>query len=185
VLSFHIVCNNCTTIYAGPFSLDNSGGSRSLTHQSTLALVHAFVTSCIDCYCALQAGLPLVPLLGWIEVFVRRPVLLGGCSFLPSLRWSPVVSFNVPSLTFVTSAALCWSWQSVPWVLHSAARCELLVPQARLAIMQRRAYSFVGPSALNDLPFELRSLLMTQPSKFYISLKCFFFGRDWAGSASE
>jgi len=29
------------------------------------------------------------------------------------------------------------------------------------------------------------SLLMTDPSKFYISLKFFFFGRDWAVSASE
>ena len=25
----------------------------------------------------------------------------------------------------------------------------------------------------------------TSPSKFYISLKSFFFGRDWAGSTSE
>jgi len=30
-----------------------------------------------------------------------------------------------------------------------------------------------------------RALLMTSPSKFYISLKSFFFGHDWAGSASE
>ena len=43
----------------------------------------------------------------------------------------------------------------------------------------------VGPSAWNDLPFELRSVLMAHPSKFYISLKSFFFVRGWAGSASE
>src|SRR6218665_2614973 len=54
-------------------------------------------------------------------------------------------------------------------VLHSAARGEFLVPRARLAIMQRRAFSIVGPSAWNDLPFELRSVLMAHPSKFYIS----------------
>src|SRR6218665_3606327 len=59
-------------------------------------------------------------------------------------------------------------------VLCSAARGEFLVPRARLAIMQRRAFSVVGPSAWNDLPFELRSLLMAHPSKFYISLKSFF-----------
>jgi len=41
-----------------------------------------------------------------------------------------------------------------------------------------------GPSAWNDPPFELRSLLMAHPSKFYNSLKSFFV-RDWAGSASE
>jgi len=32
---------------------------------------------------------------------------------------------------------------------------------------------------------ELRSLLMTSLSKLYISLKSFFFDRDWAGSASD
>src|SRR6218665_350071 len=37
-------------------------------------------------------------------------------------------------------------------VLRSAAMGELLVPRARLAIMQRRAFSVVGPSAWNDLP---------------------------------
>src|SRR6218665_3640279 len=46
-------------------------------------------------------------------------------------------------------------------------------------------FSVVGPSAWNDLPFELHSLLMAHPSKFYISRKSFFFVRDWAGSASE
>ena len=70
-------------------------------------------------------------------------------------------------------------------VLRSAVRGEFLVPRARLAIMQRRAFSVVGPSAWNDLPFELRSLLMAHSSKFYISLKSFLFVRDWAGSASE
>ena len=43
----------------------------------------------------------------------------------------------------------------------------------------------VGPSAWNDLLFELRSVLMAHPSKFYISLKSFFFVCGWAGSASE
>src|SRR6218665_3365337 len=69
-------------------------------------------------------------------------------------------------------------------VLRSATRGEFLVPRARLAIMQRRAFSIVGPSAWNDLPFELRSVLMAHPSKFYISLKSFFV-RGWAGSAYE
>src|SRR6218665_263934 len=48
-------------------------------------------------------------------------------------------------------------------VLRSAARGEVLVPRARLAIMQRRAFLVVGPSAWNDLPFELGSLLMAHP----------------------
>src|SRR6218665_869315 len=52
------------------------------------------------------------------------------------------------------------------WVLCSTVRGELLVPQARLAIMQQRAFSDVCPSASKDLPFQLHSLLMAHPSKF-------------------
>ena len=43
-------------------------------------------------------------------------------------------------------------------------------------------FSAVGPPAWNDLPVELRSFLMARLSKFYISLKSFFFGRDWLGA---
>jgi len=70
-------------------------------------------------------------------------------------------------------------------VLHSAAKGELLVPRAHLATVQRRAFSVVGTSAWHDLPVELRSLLMTRPSKSYIFLKSFFFDRDWAANTSE
>jgi|SRR6218665_1385114 len=45
-------------------------------------------------------------------------------------------------------------------------------------------FSVEGPSAWNDLPFQLQSLLVVHYSKFYISLTSFFV-RDWAGSASE
>src|SRR6218665_69215 len=101
------------------------------------------------------------------------------------LRWSLIVSFNVPPLTYVTSTAQCRSWQCVRQVLRSAARGERFIPGARLAIMQQRVFSVVDPSAWNDLPFELCSLLMGHPSKFDICLKSFFFGHDWAGSASD
>jgi len=92
------------------------------------------------------------------------------------LQWSPGVSFAVPPLTFVTSAAQCRSRTqhrlAVRRVLSSAASCELLVPRANLAIVQRRAFLVVSPSAWNDLPVELRSSpFQTHPSKFYISLK--------------
>ena len=70
-------------------------------------------------------------------------------------------------------------------VLPSATRGELLVPRARLATRQRRAFSVVGPSIWNDLPPELRSLLLIDPTGFYKSLKSFFFSRGWAGSAPE
>ena len=114
-----------------------------------------------------------------------------GCLYLSGynialVRWSPGVSFDVRHVPLVYLRDLCCpvSVLAARRVLRSAARGELLVPRARLAIMQRRAFSVVGPSAWNDLPVELRSLLMTSPSKFYISLKSFFFDRDWVGSAS-
>jgi len=98
------------------------------------------------------------------------------------MQWSPVVSFAAPSLT---PAAQCLSVLASRRVLHSAVKGEPLVPWARLAIMQQRAFSVIIPSAWNDLPFQLWSLLMAHPSKFDISLKSFFFVRDWDGSASE
>jgi|SRR6218665_2412858 len=66
--------------------------------------------------------------------------------------------------------SLCFGNVSALQVLRSAARGELLVPWVCLAIMQQRAFSVAGPSAWNDLPFELLSLLIAHPSKFYISL---------------
>src|SRR6218665_498947 len=92
------------------------------------------------------------------------------------LRWSPSVSFAAPPLTFVTSAAQCRFWQRI-------ARCVLLRGVSFWSLGPK-GLSVVGPSACNDFPVELRSLLMTCPSKFYIFLK-FFFVRDWSVSASE
>jgi len=57
-------------------------------------------------------------------------------------------------------------------VLHS-------VPQTRLAIMQQRAFLVVGPLAWNDILFELCSLLMAHPSKFYISEVLLWSGLGW------
>src|SRR6218665_2056893 len=85
--------------------------------------------------------------------------------------FSPVISQSQRLLRHPSSALSCF----LCVYAYSAARGEFLVPSARLAIMQRRAFSVVGPSAWNDLPFELCSLLMADPSKFYISVKSFFF----------
>src|SRR6218665_917909 len=93
--------------------------SRSLTYQSRLPLVHAFVTSHDSC-CCLLAGLPLGTRLDRVLRSTARLVGGGGCpNFLPSLptcvmyyigslflsryrivslQWSPVVSFTLPPL---------------------------------------------------------------------------------------
>ena len=87
-------------------------------------------------------------------------LFLSGYSIV-SLQWYLVVSFAAPPLTFATYAAQRRFWHGVGRrVLRSAARDEFLVPRARLAIIQQRVFSVVGPSAWSDLPLELRSLLM-------------------------
>src|SRR6218665_2251256 len=68
--------------------------SRSLTHQSRLTIVHAFVTSRIDCCCSLLAGLPLGTLARLDRVLRSAARLVGGCpSFLPSLPTLPLAAY--------------------------------------------------------------------------------------------
>src|SRR6218665_1311453 len=69
--------------------------------------------------------------------------------------------------------------------LRSASRGDFLVPRARTAIKQHRAFSIVGPSAWNSLPSQLRSLPRDLSSSFCKLFKTFIFARAWAGGASE
>src|SRR6218665_1782295 len=74
--------------------------SHSLTHQSTPTLVHAFVTSHIDCCCSLLAGLPLDTLarLDGVLLHLDACLLSGGCpSSLPSLLCT---MYNIGCLSF-------------------------------------------------------------------------------------
>ena len=180
--------------------------SRSLSHDAVVVLVHAFVTSRIDNCCSLLAGLPL-GVLGRLDRVLRSAARLVGRlpKFAPVsaymrdvLHWLPVsqrISYRIAAVVSrcVLGCApsylrdLCCPVSDVAArrVLRSSARGELLVPRARLAIRQRRAFSVVGPTVWNDLPVTLRSLLVVHPAGFYKSLKSFFFGRGWAGSASE
>src|SRR6218665_2364913 len=169
-------------------------------------LAHAFVTSRIDPCSSLLVGLPLGTL-AWLDRALRSAARSVGRlpKFSPItaymrdvLNWLPIsqqLQYRITALisrcvlrcasSYLRDLCCPVSVLAARRVLHSATSGELLVPRARLAIMQRRAFSVVGLSAWKDLPVELRSLLMTSPTKFYISLKSFFLGRDWAGSASE
>jgi len=69
-------------------------------------------------------------------------------------------------------------------LLFTADVCPLLVHRELLCqLFGRCAFSVVGPSIWNELPLELRSLLVIHPSKFYKSLKSSFLSRGWAGRA--
>src|SRR6218665_1691 len=70
--------------------------------------------------------------------------------------------------------------------LDSSARDELLVPRARSALKQRRAFSVIGPSSTwNERPLTLRLLPQNNLSSFCKLLKTFLFDRSWTESASE
>src|SRR6218665_3242675 len=89
-----------------------------------------------------------------------------------SLQWSPVVSLAAPPITFATSAAQCRFWPHVGCcVLLRGGSFWSLGP---VWLLCSEGSFRLCPSAWNDLPSELRSLLMAHPSKFYICLKFFF-----------
>src|SRR6218665_2537858 len=136
--------------------------SRSLTHQSTLTLVHAFVTSrykrsltpAVLCWLGSpwhlgpNAAFSCSPCWKTAQVFLCH-CLHARCTILATISQRiqyritaivsrPGVSFAAPPLTFVTSAAQCRFWQRV-------GCCVLLRGVSFWSLtVQRRAFSVVG-----------------------------------------
>lgn len=61
----------------------------------------------------------------------------------------------------------------------------LLVPLARICMVQCRAFSVVSQTIWNDLTLRLCLLPKTNSSAFYFPLKAVPFSNAWAGSTSE
>src|SRR6218665_1068754 len=101
---------------------------------------------------------------------------------ISSIVWHYVLG-NAPSylleLFILTSA--CSGRRS----LRSASKGNFLVPRARTATSQKRAFSIMGPCVWNGLQYELRSLPRDRYSSFYKLIKTLLCGRAWAWSASE
>src|SRR6218665_788333 len=101
---------------------------------------------------------------------------------ISSIIWHCVLG-NAPSylleLFILTSA--CSGRRS----LRSASKVDFLVLRPCTATRQERAFSIVGPSLWIGLPSDLLSLPRVLSRSFYKLLKTLFFGRAWAGSASE
>src|SRR6218665_2767933 len=114
--------------------------------------------------------------LHWLPVQQRIHYMIS------SIVWHCVLG-NAPSyllkLFILTSA--CSGRRS----LRSASKGDFLVPSARTATRQKRAFSIVGPSVWNGLPSALRSLPRDLSSSFYKLLKTLLYGRACAGSASD
>ena len=169
-------------------------------------LFHAFVCSRLDYCSSLYTGLPQVHLSS-IERVLRSAARLVGSiprygsvssymhhilHWLPhrhrilyrlcSLVWQCVLGSAPRYLcTIFTLSSSCKGRSA----LRSSSRGDFLVPFARTATMQRRAFSVVGPTAWNVLPSFLRLSPRVHSASFYAQLKTFLYDQAWLGSASE
>src|SRR6218665_1921918 len=180
--------------------------SCSLSASSTVTLVHAFIVNRLDHCSSLYSGLPQVrlqPLDGVLRTAAR---MIGGVptfghisEFMrDTLYWLPVrqrIHYRLSTIvwrcvlgiapTYLLELFILTSSCTGRKSLRSASRGDFVVPHARTAIKQHKAFSIVGPSVWNSLPPEIRSLPPDLSSSFYKLLKTFIFARAWAGSASE
>src|SRR6218665_1526565 len=136
-------------------------------------------------------------LLGWLAAFpsldisvnsceIRSAGSLSGSAFtIGSQPLSGVVPLALCLLTYWNLIFILTSSCTFRQSLLSSSRGDFVVPRARTAIKQHRAFSSVGPSLWNSLPPEIRSLPRDLSSSFYKLLKTFIFARAWAESASE
>src|SRR6218665_311758 len=133
-------------------------------------------------------------LLGCLAAFPSLDILVNSCEIhsTDSLSGSAftigspplfgVVSLTLGLLTYWNFLILTWSCTGRQ-SLRSASRGDFVVPHARTAIKQHRAFSIVGSSAWNSLASEIRSLPRDLSSSFYQLLKTFIFTRGWCVSA--
>jgi len=179
--------------------------SRSLTPSATTTLVHSFITSRLDYCSSLYFGLPLNRLVCLDRVLRSAARLIGqipkfghvSSYMLETLHWLPTrqrIEYRIAALVRRCQLGLapvylrelcCPSVIQGRRPLRSAEKGVLLVPFARTATMQNRAFSVVGPVVWNGLPQEIRLLPGTFTEAFFTKLKTVLFGRAAVGSASE
>src|SRR6218665_2633127 len=180
--------------------------SRSLSFSAAAALVHAFVTIGLDHCSSILAGLPLAQTARLDRVLRCAARLIGRISKYGSvsaymrdtLHWLPIaqrIYYRIVVLVWrclLGSAhgylcELCRPVSGLPGrrAFRSSATGQLLVPRAKTATRQRRAFSIVGPSTWNGLPLEIRILPKNNESAFCRLLKTDLYRRGWAGGASE
>ena len=180
--------------------------ARSLSSASASTLVHAFIVNRLDYCSSLYFGLPRVRLRGLEGVLRAAARLVGGVPkfghisdyIRDVLHWLPIQSrihFRIISFAwrcvlgtaplYLRELFILTSTTVGRRSLRSASRADFMVPFARTATRQNRAFSVNGPSVWNDLPSNLRSQPRNNSGTFYRLLKTFLFDRAWVGSASE
>ena len=180
--------------------------ARSLTSDSTATLIHSFITVRLDYCCSLYVGLPACRL-GCLNRVLRSAARL--CGRIPKfghvsgymldvLHWLPLlqrISYRMIALVWRSLLGLapaylrdlCCPTLGAPGrrSLRSTERGVLMVPFARTATKQNRAFSVVGPSLWNGLPLMLRLHPRIHSESFYTCLKTVLFSRAVVGSAPE
>ena len=180
--------------------------SRSLSHNATVTLVHAFVTSRIDHCSSVLVGLPL-GLIERLDRVLRSAARLIGHipKYAPVsaymrdvLHWLPAsqrISYRIAALVWRCLLGSAPSYlsdlcQPVSGILarrslRSSAAGELLVPRSRTSLRQHRAFSTVGPTIWNGLPLALRLAPRLNFFVFYKSLKSHLFSCDRAQNSTK
>jgi len=180
--------------------------SRSLSPDAASTVVHSFVVSRLDYCSAIYDGLPACRLKCLNRVLRTAARLVGRIPKFSRvswymrdvLHWLPYpqrIAYRVSALVRRCTEGLappylrelCCPTVAVPRrvSLRSAVQAEFLVPRARTAIRQRRAFSVAGPVTWNGLPVALRLTRITHSAQFFSALKTVLFDRGWAGSAPE
>ena len=180
--------------------------ARSLTPSAATTLLHSFVCARLDICSSLYSGLPSGRLACLDRVLRSAARLIGRIPkfghvsnyMLETLHWLPIrqrIAYRIASLVWRCQLGLAPSYlrdlcspvsgAQGSRSLRSSGRGVLIVPFARTATMQNRAFSVVGPTVWNGLPLELRLLPRTLSDLFYVNLKTVLFGRAGVGSTSS
>ena len=173
----------------------------SLTSESTATLIHAFITTWLDYFSLLYAGLPVgrlrcldrvlrtgrIPKFGHVSTYMLDVLLWLPFQQRISYRIITLVWRCLLGLALAYLRDLCHTTMGIPGrrSLRSIGQGLLLVPFAHTAIMQNRAFSVVGPSLWNGLSMALQLFHRIVSNSFYAHLKTFLFGRTGLGSAPE
>ena len=180
--------------------------ARSLTPSAAATLLHSFVCARLDICSSLYSGLPSGRLACLDRVLRSAARLIGRIPkfghvsnyMLETLYWLFIrqhIAYRIASLvwrcqmglapTYLRDLCRPVSGDQGCRSLRSSGRGILIVPFARTATMQNRAFSVVGPTVWNGIYLELRLLPRTLSDTFYTNLKTVLFGRAGVGSTSE
>ena len=177
---------------AAHFHLRNIGRIRKcITYEACDKLIHAFVTSRLDCCNSTLYGLPdsqLNRLQRMMHIAARILTLTPPSNhitpILKQLHWLPIrqrIHYKILLLTFKALNGLAPLYLSnllrpynvEAYALRANNFNKLDQPKARTKTYGERAFSYAAPNLWNNLPMEIRSI--TTVDLFKSSIKTFLF----------